>query len=255
MPEPDDDATRWWWWVAFVVAAMLASVALRLAWYKPLLALALLIGALVIGGVWWLLRWRLRRSFEAGDVQGVLSRWTRSLRRMPDVQTLEPLMTATAFAAYGWVTEARAALAQAERGKAWDEALDQRLFVDALLLTFEGYPDDAVERARRLVRLPLAIDDAAQRTQVELLRRATAAFTRAFAHRTEPGDRELLEWATEMSPLVFWAMRYAGAVVAIDEGNTTRAGALLEGAPDWPARSAFQAFHAEIAAVVARGGL
>jgi hypothetical protein len=43
-------------------------------------------------------------------------------------------------------------------------------------------------------------------------------------------------------------MRYASAVIAIDEGNGEKARALLVGAPDWPSESAFRTFHEEIAA-------
>jgi hypothetical protein len=50
-----------------------------------------------------------------------------------------------------------------------------------------------------------------------------------------------------VSPLVFWAMRYAAAVVAIDQGDVARVRSLLAGAPVWPEESTFRAFHDEIA--------
>jgi hypothetical protein len=42
-------------------------------------------------------------------------------------------------------------------------------------------------------------------------------------------------------------MRYAAAVVAIDEGESARVGELLANAPLWPQESTFRAFHDEIA--------
>ncbi len=77
--------------------------------------------------------------------------------------------------------------------------------------------------------------------------RRAGALARAFAHTSVPGDRALLERASEASPLVFWAMRYAAAVVAIDEGELTRVEELLADAPSWPQESTFRAFHDEIA--------
>jgi hypothetical protein len=46
---------------------------------------------------------------------------------------------------------------------------------------------------------------------------------------------------------VFWAMRYAAAVVAIDRGDTGKATRLVAGAPPWPEESIFRTFHLEIA--------
>jgi hypothetical protein len=76
---------------------------------------------------------------------------------------------------------------------------------------------------------------------------------RAFAHRSEQGDRELLERASQSSPLVFWAMRYAAAVVAVDQRSFAEARSLLAGAPAWPAQSTFRAFHDEILAQIPDG--
>jgi hypothetical protein len=157
-------------------------------------------------------------------------------------------MTATAFAAYGWVDKARAALATAERGPAWEAAIEHRLFLDALLLTFEGDRDAALDRADRLERLPLPdTAGSALRTRIQMLRRAVGALARAFAHQSLPGDRQLLEAASETSPLVFWAMRYAAAVVAVDQGDLPKVRQLLTGAPNWPKESTFRAIHDEIA--------
>jgi hypothetical protein len=163
-------------------------------------------------------------------------------------------MTATAFAAYGWVEKARASLALAERGPAWDAAIEHRLFLDTLLLTFEGERDAAMERATRLAKLPLPPSGPALRDRVRLLRNAICALARAFAHCSAPGDDSLLERASEESPLVFWAMRYAAAVIAVDRGNADKVRELLSGAPEWPEQSTFRAFHDEISAQIGRTG-
>src|SRR6185369_7503501 len=84
------------------------------------------------------------------------------------------------------------------------------------------------------------------RDRVIGFRTAVAALARAFAHRSHTGDGELLERTSEASPLVFWAMRYAAAVVAIDHGERDRARRLVESAPAWPTESTFRAFHDEI---------
>ena len=232
--------------LAFVASAAIAAATLRLAWARPLLAAALLGAgfALLIGR--WLSRRRLRRVLLSGDVRSVIRRWSPSLSRAPHAATMGPLMTATAFAAYGWVEAARASLATAERGPAWEAALEHRLFLDALLLTFEGDRDGALEQAARLERLPLPPTAPALQGRVRMLRVAVGALARAFAHVSRPGDRELLEAASETSPLVFWAMRYAAAVVAVDQQDEDHARALLAGAPRWPAESTFRAFHDEI---------
>lgn len=239
---------RWPVAFVFVLSAALAAALLRLAWFRPAIGLAFACGAMAFVLSRWLARRRLRRLLLSGDVRSVLDRWSRSLSRIPHPATMAPLMTATAFAAYGWVDQARAALATAERGPAWDAALEHRLFLDALLLTFEGDRDGALEQAAILSRLPLPPAAPAMRGRVQMLRDAVGALTRAFAHRSKSGDGELLERASEASPLVFWAMRYAAAVLAVDQRDWTRARTLIVGAPTWPSESTFRAFHDEILA-------
>lgn len=234
----------------FVLSAAGAAVILRFTWERPLVAGAFLLTIFVVGAVKWLSRRRLRRALESGDVEEVLRRWSPSISRTPYAPTMAPLMTATAFAANGWVDQARAALAAAQRGPAWDAALEHRLFLESLLLTFEGDRDEAVRQAERLARLPVPEVDPPMRERIATLRGAVGALARAFAHKTEQGDTDLLDRAARISPLVHWAMRYASAVVAIDQGDSAKARALLEGAPEWPAESAFRTFHAEIAAHV-----
>ncbi|WP_433932253.1 hypothetical protein AB3662_47205 [Sorangium cellulosum] len=231
----------------FIGSAALAAAALRFAWQQPVVMAAVLGVVLAFAAARWLARRKLRRLLRSGDVRSVLQRWSPTLHRIPHPATMAPLMTATAFAAYGWVDKARAAMAAAERGPAWDAALEHRLFLDTLLYAFEGDRDAALERAGRLERLPLPNVRSPFRDRVVTLRAAAGALARAFAHQSVPGDRALLERASEASPLVFWAMRYAAAVVAIDEGELARVERLLANAPSWPQESTFRAFHDEIA--------
>jgi hypothetical protein len=231
----------------FIGSAALAAASLRFVWRQPLVASAVLGAALFFIAGRWLARRKLRRLLRSGDVRSVLQRWSPTLHRIPHPATMAPLMTATAFAAYGWVEKARSAMAAAERGPAWEAALEHRLFLDTLLYTFEGDRDAALEQAGRLERLPEPDVGSPFRERVVTLRAAAGALARAFAHASLPGDRALLERASEASPLVFWAMRYGAAVVAIDEGELGRVGELLADAPAWPQESTFRAFHDEIA--------
>lgn len=233
--------------LAFIGSAALAAAALRLAWQHRVVAAVVLGGLLAFAVGRWLARRKVRQLLRSGDVRSVLERWSSSLHRIPHPATMAPLMTATAFAAYGWVEKARAAMAAAERGPAWDAALEHRLFLNTLLYAFEGDRDAALEQAGRLERLPLPDVSAPFRHRIVTLRAAAGALARAFAHQSVPGDRALLERASESSPLVFWAMRYAAAVVAIDEGELARVEELLADAPSWPQESMFRAFHDEIA--------
>lgn len=233
--------------VTLVASAALAAAALQFAWDQPFVAALLLCGVLTLVGARWIARRRFHRLLRSGDVASVLQRWSPSLKRIPHPTTMAPLMTATAFAAYGWIEEARAALEEAERGPAWDAAIDHRLFVEALLLTLEGDRDAAMVQAARLARLPLPPMGPGLRARVQLLRLAAGAFARAFAHQAVSGDGDLLEHASLASPLVFWAMRYAAAVVAVDRGDRDKVRELLAQAPAWPVESAFRAFHDEIA--------
>lgn len=229
--------------LVFVGSAVLAAAILQGAWQQPKVALVLLIVFLIVVALRFRALHKQRALLRSGDVYGILERWTPTLARIPYPETMAPLVTATAFAAFGWVEQARAAIAAAHRGPAWDAALEHRLFLEALLCTFEGDRDEAIEKAWMLASLPLPEGASAR---AERLRAAVGALTRAFAHKSRPGDRALLEETGERSPLVFWAMRYAAAVIAIDEGDRPRALSLLQEAPVWPAQSTFRAFHDEI---------
>lgn len=235
-------------WIVFVASAAGAALILRFTWDQPLVSagLLLLIGVVVL--VRWIARRRLRRALVSGNVEEVLREWSSTIARAPHASTMAPLMTATAFAANGWTEQARAALAVAQRGPAWEAALEHRLFLDTLLLTFEGDREEALRQAERMARLPMPSAPPPMRERIELMRGALGAFARAFAHQSRNGDSDLLERVAVQSPLVHWAMRYASAIVAIDQGDKERARMLLKGAPEWPTESAFRGFHEELAA-------
>src|SRR5581483_8988898 len=102
-----------------------------------------------------LARRRMRRLLISGDVKRVLGTWESSIERIMYPETMAPLMAATAYAAYGWNEAARRALGRAVKGPAWDAALEQRLFVETLLDTFEGERVMAMRKAEALERMPL----------------------------------------------------------------------------------------------------
>ena len=102
---------------------------------------------------------------------------------------MAPLVTATAYAAYGFIDTARDALSRAARGPSWDAAVEQRLFVEALLDVFEGDRSQAMTKAETLQRLPLPPNVGFRmRRKISLLRRGVGALTRAFAHASRRSD-------------------------------------------------------------------
>jgi hypothetical protein len=155
-------------------------------------------------------------------------------------------MVACALAAHGLVDRARRALDRAARGEAWEAALEHRWFVETLMETFDGDRAHAVERAESLEKLPLPAGSAPLQRRVAMLRSALTALARAFARCPRPGDAEVLEAASEKSPLVHWAMRYGAIVAYLERGENARAQQLLANAPNWPADSAFKAFQEEL---------
>ncbi len=238
--------------VAFVISAAVAALVLRLSWEEPLAGVVALAAVGVLVATRYVARRRTRRLLHSGDVETILSRWAPSMQNLPHAGTMGPLMAATAFAAYGWVDRAREALARAERGPAWEAALEHRLFVDTLLCTFEGDNDEALARAEALANLPLPEAGPMLVDRVRTLRGAVGALVRAFSHQSRTGDRRLLLEASNSSPLVHWAMRYAAAISSVDAGEPGMALALLQGAPEWPHESRFNRFHHEIAEEVSR---
>jgi hypothetical protein len=196
-------------------------------------------------------RWRMRRLLRSGDVERVIGTWAGSIDRIAHRETMAPLLQATAYAAYGWVEAARRSLDRAIKGPAWDAALEQRLFVETLLDSFEGDRDAAVRKAEALEALPMPTAGALARRRIASLRRGLAAMARAFAHASKEGDPRALARAAAASPLVHWAMRYAAAIVALDRGRGAEVAGLLSGAPAWPTESAFHEYHQELLARVA----
>lgn len=230
----------------FVLSAAAAALALRLAWDYPIVALLGLLGLGIAGTIRWKSRRRSGDVLRSGDVQRVLATWQPGLERVPHAETMAPLMMATALAAHGWLERARHVLRTARRGPIWDSALEHRLFVEALLLTFEGRLEQARERASALERLPVPTALPWLAARIRTLRSAIGALARAFAHQGRQGDRRLMLRAAEASPLVFWAMRYGAAIVAIDDGDLRHAEQLLRDAPAWPDESCFRDFHGQI---------
>jgi len=236
--------------VAFISSAAACAALVVFGWVHPWLLAVVGAGAAAYFARRYWVRARLTRLLMRGDVDGVLEHWSESFDRIPYVETMAPLIHATAFAAFGRVDDARTALAAAARGPAWDAALEHRIFLDALLAIFEGDAPHAKEQAARLGALPIPRESELA-TRVSGLRGAVAALARAFEHTAEPGDLTCLESASETSPLVHWAMRYGAAIVAIDAGDKPRARTLIENAPNWPSESAFRSFHDELANVLA----
>jgi hypothetical protein len=189
---------------------------------------------------------RLRRVLRSGDLGAVLKAYHPTLARLPHPETLGPLMVAAALAAHGMVDRARRALDRAVRGEAWDAALEHRWFVETLMETFDGDRSRAVERAESLEKLPLPAGSAPLQRRVLALRVALTALARAFARCPRDNDAELLEAASDNSPLVHWAMRYGAIVAYLERGDRGRAQLLLADAPRWPADSAFRAFQEEL---------
>jgi hypothetical protein len=233
---------------SLLVTALCALVAANMAANDPryLVPFALIAALLVVPQI--MARRRMRRLLRSGDVERVLGSWEPSVDRVMYPETMAPLMAATAYAAYGWVEAARRALGRAVKGPAWDAALEQRLFVETLLDTFEGDRSGALAKAQALERMPLPESGWLSRRKVQMLRAGTSALARAFAHESRTDDWDALRAAGTASPLIYWAMRYAAAVVAVDQGRARDVRALLAEAPPWPEESAFRAFHDELLA-------
>ncbi len=234
-----------------IASGLCALLLAQMAMHDPryILPLGAIVLMLVLPG--WLARRRMRRLLMSGDVERVLGSWQQSLGRVMYPETMAPLLAATAYAAYGWLEKSRNALDRAKKGPAWEAAIEQRLFVEALLDTFEGDRLGALAKAEALESMPLPASGWMARRKVSLLRAGIGALARAFAHESRLEDEKLLKAAAKASPLIHWAMRYAAAVIAIDEGRKADVPALLAGAPDWPKESAFRAFHDEVYAQIA----
>lgn len=194
---------------------------------------------------------RLRRVLRSGDLGAVLEAYHPTLARLPHPETLGPLMVAAALAAHGLVERARRVLGKAARGEAWEAALEHRWFVETLMEAFDGDREAAVALAESLEKLPVPAANQALQRRIVTLRAALSALARAFARRSRGNDAELLEEASNTSPLVYWAMRYGAVVAYLERGDHDRAKQLLAGAPQWPSDSAFRAFQEELTGLAA----
>jgi hypothetical protein len=237
--------SRVWALCRFVLSAAAVSLALHLSLSEPWLG-AVLIAILVAFGLPQLrARQRLRELLCSGDLRAILDVWNDAIDTLPHHRTVGPLIRATALAAHGLTDRARGVMERAERGIAWENALEHRLFLETLLDAFEGRRLQALDKARALRALPLPASPWAK-SRASVLRSAAGALARAFAHCPEKDDADRLLAAAKHHPLVHWAMRYALAVVHIDQGRRDEALELVAAAPEWPEGSAFNFFQAEI---------
>ncbi len=243
--------SRAWAWGRFVLSALAVSLALHLALREPWAGVVLAVIALAFGVPQFRARQRLRQLLSSGNLSAILDVWNDAIETLPHHRTVGPLIRATALAAHGLTDRARGVLERAERGLAWENAIEHRLFVETLLDAFEGRRAQALEKARALRALPLPASPWAK-SRASVLRSAAGALARAFAHCPEHGDAARLLAAGKHHPLVHWAMRYALAVVHVDQGRRDEALALISTAPEWPEGSAFNAFQAELVERTAR---
>lgn len=239
-------------YLPFVLSALWAAVVVRLVAREPRYAVPILILALLWMVPLGIARVRQRRMLMRGNVPEVLEAWAPMLETTPYPETIQPLLVATAYAANGWIEQAREALRRAKKGDAWSAAEEQRCIVDTLLESFDGDRERAVRLAEGLENLPLPAVGVFLRRRIAALRGGLAALARAFARIPEGNDRRLLLAAANASPLFHWAFSYAAAVVAIDEGDAAGARKVIAGAPRWPESSVFHGFHAEIEQQIAR---
>jgi hypothetical protein len=233
-----------------VISALCAAAVARMAFQDPRYLLPSLIIVAMMAIPPLLARRRMRQLLLSGDVKRVLGTWQSAIERVMFPETMAPLMAATAYAAYGWVDAARTALERAVKGPAWDAAVEQRLFIEALLDTFQGDRSRGLEKAEQLEKMPLPSAGPFARRRVARLRRGVVALARAFAHKSDGADAKRLKSAASSTPLMYWAMRYGAAVVAIDRGDMLEARELLRGAPTWPEESAFSVFDAELRGLI-----
>lgn len=232
--------------IPLLISSMCVVVLLRLSTEDPryLVPVTAVVAITLMPAV--LARRRIRRVLKSGDVHGVLRAWQNAMDRVPHAETMAPLMIATAYASNGWLDAARMALSRAVKGPAWEAAREQRLFIEALLCTFEGEQRAAFEKAGELQSLPLPSSGMLLRRRITQLREGVMALVRAFAHQSDASDEKRLARAAEASPIVHWAMRYGEAIIAFDHGERERARSLIASAPAWPGESAFASFHAEL---------
>lgn len=234
-------------YVRFGLSALACAAAANLVVSHPALGALLVFFGALVAVPQWVARERLRRLLASGRVADILEIWSRAVEDSPHARTAGPLARATALAAHGLTERARRALSRAERGHAWDSAIDQRLFIETLIDTFEGDRQRAQHKAQALAGLPLPTSPWARQRAVAL-RQAAGALTRAFARCPKAGDSQKLRVGGRQHPLVFWATSYALAIIRIDEGKRKEALSLIAAAPAWPEGSAFRHFQLELLA-------
>lgn len=239
-------------YLPFVLSALWAAVVIRLIARDPRYAIPIGVVALI-----WIVplaisRLRQKRMLLRGNVPEVLETWAPVLATTPFPETLQPLLIATAYAANGWVEQAREAARRARKGDAWVAAEEQRRIVDTLLESFDGDRERAVQLSSTFNDAPLPPVGIFLRRRIAALRAGLGALARAFNRTHDKGDRRLLMAAAKSSPLFHWAFSYAAAIVAIDESDTNAARKAIHGAPNWPSTSVFHDFHNELEAQIAR---
>jgi hypothetical protein len=246
MPRPTLRPSRPFRYLPIAISAICAFSIAQMARQDPRYLIPAGLILAMVGLPPLLARRRMRQLLLSGDVKRVLGTWEGAIERVMFPETMAPLMAATAYAAYGWIDAARTALERAVKGPAWDAAKEQRLFIEALLDTFQGDRAQGVLKAEELERMPLPASGPFGRLRVARLRKGISALARAFAHRSDRKDVKVLKSAASSTPLMHWAMRYGAAVVAIDQGDLVGARELIAGAPPWPEQSAFRVFDAEL---------
>jgi hypothetical protein len=239
-------------YLPFILSALWAAIVVRLIARDPRYAIPIAVLALLWLVPLGLARLRQRRMLMRGNVPEVLEAWAPMLATTPYPETIQPLLVATAYAANGWINQAREAMRRAQKGEAWSAAEEQRRIVDTLIESFDGDRERAVRLASDLVELPLPAVGVFLRRRIAALRAGLAALARAFARVAQPNDGRLLLAAAKSSPLFHWAFSYAAAVAAIDDGDADGARQAIAGAPSWPESSVFHAFHAELQQQIAR---
>ena len=234
------------------------AVLLGLFWLGLVSRWLLLVPAALALGALLYPRWAARKRLDAiiasGDVRALLRAWKGTAATVPYPETSIPLMIATAYAAFGWVDEARKARAHLVAGPALTASKDQVEFVDVLLEIYEGDREAALCRAEALAAAVPSSAATKVSTRTKTVHRGLLAIARAFAHRATDDDRRFLAQARPPLPILAWPLRYAAAVAALDAGSPSRAEELLRAAPAWPENSVFRTFHRELLSVARATG-
>lgn len=239
-------------YLPFMLSALWAAVVIRLIARDPRYAFPIAAVALIWIVPLAVVRFRQKRMLLRGNVPEVLETWAPVLARTPYPETIQPLLVATAYAANGWVDQAREATRRAHKGDAWVAAEEQRRIIETLLESFDGDRERAIRLAAACAEVPLPPVGIFLRRRIAALRAGLGALARAFNRTALAGDRRLLSAAAKSSPLFHWAFSYAAAVVAVDEGDAHTARKAIRGAPNWPSTSVFHDFHQELELQISR---